>query len=121
MTVKEFFEKVREGQLSAIRCTACNALAVPPKEFCPACGKRSWTALTLAGNGTVASYTVIRVAPRQFASEAPYALAQVRLTEGVSILGRLVDVPLDKLSIGLPVKFRPLLRGDQASVSFVPA
>lgn len=121
MTVKAFFDRVREGQLAAIRCTTCQALAMPPREFCPACGKRGWEPVTLSGNGTIASYTVIRVAPRKFATEAPYALAQVRLAEGVSILGRVVDTPLDRLGIGLPVKFRPLTRDGQTAIGFAAA
>jgi uncharacterized OB-fold protein len=121
VTLKSFFEGARDGRLTAVKCTACGELAIPPKQFCPACGKRGWQAELLSGGGTIASYTVIRVAPRKFAAEAPYALAQVRLNEGVSILGRIVDVPLDRLAIGLEVKFRPLVRGDQTGIAFGPA
>jgi hypothetical protein len=39
----------------------------------------------------------------------------------VSILGRLVDIPLDKVSVGLPVRFRPLVFGEQATVGFGPS
>jgi uncharacterized OB-fold protein len=74
----------------------------------------------LAGDGTIASFTVIRVAPRAHAADVPYAVAVVRLKEGVSILGRIVDIPLDKLAVGLPVRFRPLVTNDQASVGFGP-
>jgi hypothetical protein len=74
----------------------------------------------LAGDGTIASFTVIRVAPRAHAAATPYALAVVRLTEGVSILGRIVDIPLDQLAVGLPVRFRPLVTADRTSVGFGP-
>ena len=61
-------------------------------------------------------------APRAHAADVPYAVAVVRLKEGVSILGRIVDVPLDKLAVGLPVRFRPLIAKDlTASVGFGPA
>jgi len=99
----------------------CGELAIPPKELCPACGERAWQPVPLAGEGTIASFTVIRVAPRAFAADAPYAIAVVKLKEGVSLLGRIVDVPLEKLAIGLPVRFRPLVRDAQTSVGFGPA
>jgi uncharacterized OB-fold protein len=75
----------------------------------------------LAGEGTIASYTVIRVAPRAFEGEAPYAVAAVKLKEGVSILGRIVGIPLDRLAVGLSVRFRPIVRDSQTAIGFGPA
>ena len=121
VTLRHFFERAREGQLTGVRCGKCGELAIPPKELCPACGERAWQPVPLAGEGTIASFTVIRVAPRAFAADAPYAIAVVKLKEGVSLLGRIVDVPLEKLAIGLPVRFRPLVRDAQTSVGFGPA
>ena len=121
VTLNRFFERAREGALTGIRCGGCGALAVPPKELCPECGARRWEAVPLSGEGTIASYTVIRVAPRGHADAAPYAIAAVRLREGVSLLGRVVDVPLDALAIGLPVRFRPLVVKDRSVVGFGPA
>jgi uncharacterized OB-fold protein len=121
VTLKHFFERAREGTLTALRCGKCGELAVPPKEFCAACHQRAWQPVTLAGDGTIASYTVIRVAPAQFVGEAPYAIAVVTLREGVSLMGRIVDIPLDDLTIGLPVRFRPLVTENQTAVGFGPA
>ena len=121
VTLKHFFEQARAGTLTALRCGKCGELALPPKEFCPACQQRAWEPVPLAGDGTIASYTVIRVAPRHHVSEVPYAIAVVRLREGVSLIGRVVDVPLEQLAIGLPVRFRPLVTDDQTTVGFGPA
>lgn len=121
ITLKHFFERARDGALTGIKCGRCGELAIPPKEFCAACGERAWETVPLAGEGTIASYTVIRVAPAKHAANAPYAVAVVRLREGVSLLGRLVDVPLERLEIGLPVKFRPLVIGGQTALGFGPA
>jgi uncharacterized OB-fold protein len=115
-----FFERARQGELTAIRCERCGELAIPPKEFCLSCRERAWQPVPLAGTGTITSFTVIRVPPRGRAG-APYAVALVQLTEGVSLLGRIVDIPLDALRIGLPVTFRPLVEGDQTVVAFGPA
>lgn len=121
ITLRHFFERAREGQLTGVRCGKCGDLAIPPKELCPACGERAWQPVPLAGEGTIASFTVIRVAPRAWAADAPYAVAVVKLKEGVSLLGRIVDIPLETLAIGLPVRFRPLVKNEQTSVGFGPA
>jgi len=120
VTLKSFFEQAREGRLTGIRCGKCGEFAVPPKEFCPACHERAWETVPLSGEGEIASFTVIRVAPRGHAADAPYAIAAVRLKEGVSLLGRIVEIPLEKLAVGLRVRFRPLVKKDQTSVGFGP-
>jgi uncharacterized protein len=121
ITLKGFFEEAREGRLSAIRCGSCGELAIPPKELCPSCHERRWELVPLHGTGSVVSFTVIRIPPRGRLAEAPYAVAVVKLDEGVSLLGRIVDIPLDALTAGLSVRFRPLLLGDQVIISFGPA
>ena len=120
ITLRHFFEQAREGQLTAVRCGRCGALAVPPREFCPACAERQWEPVPLSGEGTIASYTIIRVAPRGHAGEVPYAIAAVQMKEGVSFLGRVVDIPLERIAVGLPVRFRPLISGGQTAVAFGP-
>ncbi len=121
ITLKSFFEEARAGRLTGIRCAQCGGLAVPPKEFCPVCQGRQWESVPLSGTGTVTSFTVIRIPPRGRAPEAPYAVAVVKLNEGVSLLGRVVDIPLDALTTGLPVKFRPLVAENQTMIGFGPA
>jgi len=119
--LKNFFEEVRAGRLTGIRCGRCHALALPPKQFCSSCGGREWTAVPLEGEGTVASFTVIRVAPRGFAGQTPYAIAAVELREGPSLLGRIVDIPLEGLTVGLRVRFRPIVEDERTLVGFGPA
>ncbi|HEY7253094.1 MAG TPA: OB-fold domain-containing protein [Methylomirabilota bacterium] len=121
INLKGFFEEARAGRLTGIRCGRCGALAIPPKEFCEQCQQRDWTLVPLAGTGAIVSHTVIRVAPRGRAAEVPYAVAVVRLDEGVSLLGRVVDIPFETLTGGLPVRFRPLELEDQTLIGFGPA
>jgi len=121
ITLRHFFEQAREGQLTAVRCGGCGTLAVPPKQFCPTCAQRRWEPVPLSGEGTIASYTIIRVAPRGHAPDVPYAIAAVQMKEGVSMLGRVVDVPLDRIAVGLPVRFRPLMKNGQTALAFGPA
>ena len=118
ITLKGFFEEAQEGRLSAIRCGSCGELAIPPKELCPSCRERRWELVPLRGTGNVVSFTVIRIPPRGRLPEAPYAVAVVKLDEGVSLLGRIVDIPLDSLAAGLPVRFRPLVSDGQVIIGF---
>jgi uncharacterized OB-fold protein len=122
ISLAQFFEGARAGTLTALKCTRCGELAIPPKEFCVACGARAWATAPLSGEGRVTSFTVIRVAPRRHAAAVPYAIAHVTLTEGVALLGRLVDIPLDRIALGMPVRFR-LFSDDGAppAIGFGPA
>jgi uncharacterized OB-fold protein len=121
INLKSFFEEARAGRLTGIRCGGCGELAIPPKEFCATCQKRDWQPIALAGSGTIVSYTVIRVAPRGRGGEVPYAVAVVKLDEGVSLLGRVVDIPLDALKSGLRVRFRPIELNGETVSGFGPA
>ncbi len=122
LTLKEFFQEVRAGRLVVQRCSACGELAVPPKALCPACHAQAWTRVPLRGEGEVASFTVIRVPPAPLAGQAPYAVGVVRFPEGVSLLGRLTDVPVEALRVGLPVRFvRPAdPAADPPVIAFAP-
>jgi len=120
VTLKGFFEKARGGRLTGIKCGGCGEIAIPPKEFCANCGTRAWEAVPLSGEGTLASYTIIRVAPAKHAEDAPYAVGVVKLKEGASIFGRIVDVPFEKLQVGLALRFRPIVVKEQTSVGFAP-
>jgi uncharacterized protein len=120
ITLQSFFERAGEGKLTGIKCGGCGALAIPPRELCPECGKREWSAVPLSGDGEIASFTVIRIAPRGHAGDAPYAIAAVRLVEGVSVLGRVVDIPFDELGIGRKVRFRPLRIHERVALGFGP-
>jgi 3-oxo-4,17-pregnadiene-20-carboxyl-CoA hydratase alpha subunit len=118
VTLKEFFERAREGRLTGITCGGCGEVAIPPKEFCATCGARNWRSIGLSGDGTLASYTIIRVGPTKHAADTPYAVGVVRLTEGASLFGRIVDIPFEKLAVGLPVRFRPIVVNGQHAVGF---
>jgi uncharacterized OB-fold protein len=106
VTLQRFFAEVRAGRLTGIRCRECGELSIPPKELCAACGKHAWETVPLKGDGT---------------GETPYAVAVVQLSEGVSLLGRVVELPLESLRVGLAVRFRPVVVGEQTMVGFGPA
>lgn len=122
LTLKEFFDGVRAGRLTVQRCRACGESAVPPRAFCAECHGRAWERVTVGGEGEVASFTVIRVPPGRLAAEAPYAIVVVRFPESVSLLGRTIEIPLEALRVGLPVRFAGPAdpAGDPPVATFAP-
>ena len=64
------------------------------------------------------TYTVIHIPPTQFSDEAPYALAVCEMTDGARLTAQVVDCPLDKIEIGMPVRieFRKIQQDGEAGV-----
>ena len=111
ITLQNFFERAREGTLTGIQCRHCHELAMPPKDRCDRCHVRAWDPVTLSGDGTIESF---RIMPDGL-------VGVVRLEEGVSLHGRIIDIPAENIAVGLPVRFRPLVTPDVTSVGFGPA
>lgn len=114
-----FFEQARRGRLTAVRCRGCAGLAIPPQETCGGCGTREWEPVPLKGTGTITSFRIVESPPRGRPG-APYAVAEVRLAEGVSLLGHIVGIPPDALAVGQAVAFCPLVDGPQTTIAFGP-
>lgn len=121
ITLKAFFEEARAGQLTGIRCQRCGRLSIPPEQSCEGCGQQAWEPVPLTGHGTIASFTVFGDSSRGHPADAPYAVAVVRLDEGMSLVGRIIDIPMGTIQTGVPVRFRPLVSDNQTIVGFGPA
>jgi len=85
---------------------------------CAACGGREFETVILPDTGKVVTYTVIRVGPSDFAEEVPYALALVEVEGGTRLMAQLVDVPLENIETGMPVKleFRKIYQEGEAGI-----
>lgn len=88
---EEFHAALARGELLIQQCQACQQLTLYPKYACPHCQSEELGWTKAAGAGLLHSHTVSRIgAPQGFESDLPYALAVVKLDEGVQLLGRLV-------------------------------
>jgi uncharacterized OB-fold protein len=58
----------------------------------------------LKDEGIVFTYSIIHEAPADNNALKPYAVAMIMTDDGVLITGQLVDVDLDKVEIGMPVR-----------------
>ncbi|MEM2142814.1 MAG: Zn-ribbon domain-containing OB-fold protein [Candidatus Thorarchaeota archaeon] len=106
-SIYQYKKNIEAGTFKAYKCNDCGAVIAPPLGACYSCGgtKMSWT--DVSGRGTLVSFTVIHVAPEEFASEAPYYVAVVKLDEGPNITARLTGFdpsrPQD-VKVGMPLR-----------------
>jgi len=106
-TVEEYLQNIQDGQFKAYKCVDCGMVIAPPSGSCYGCGssKMDWT--TVSGKGKLVSFTVIHIAPDEFADEVPYYIAIVELAEGTRVSARLLGYdPLkpEDVKLGSDVK-----------------
>lgn len=95
----------RAGELRVQRCTDCGTQRFPASRFCPGCLGENATWVATTGKGEVWSWCVFhRAYFKGFESELPYVVVLVKLDEGVRVYSNLIDVPRDKLRIGMRVR-----------------
>ena len=111
----------------AAKCSGCGKVFFPPRRVCSKCRGTSFDKTTLPQEGTIATYTVIRVAPSGFVDEAPYAVGIVSLPGDIKVTAQIVDCDPDKLSIGDKVRleFRRVRQDGESGIlcygyKFVP-
>jgi uncharacterized OB-fold protein len=111
-----FWDAAARGTLLLKKCRACGQLHYYPRAICPFCLSDATEWQAAGGSGTIYSYSVMRRA------DVPYAIAYVRLDEGVTMMTNLVDCDFDALAIGQRVKlvFTPTDGGPPVP-TFTPA
>lgn len=96
---QEFWAGTKAGKLLVKHCSACHRPHWYPRPQCPFCmsDKTVWKEST--GTGTIYTFSVSRrVGP------VPYAIAYVRLDDGVTMMSNIVDCDLETIRIGDRVK-----------------
>jgi uncharacterized OB-fold protein len=97
-------EMPQRYRYEAAKCKKCGKIFFPPRLICSACRSREFETFILNRSGKLMTYTIIRVPPRPFKDEAPYAMGIVELDGGGRINTQIVDCDFDKLEIGMPVR-----------------
>lgn len=108
----------RRYRLEAAKCDGCGKIYFPPRLVCSDCQSRDFHAVKLQEKGKVLTYTVIHVAPEQFATQTPYIIAIVELNDGVKITSQVVDCAVDDVKIGDKVKvvFRKIQQDGRSGI-----
>jgi len=106
-TIEAYKKNIQEGKFKAFKCSKCKAVIAPPLSTCYNCGgtKMEWT--TVSGKGMLVSFTIIYVAPDEFAAEVPYIVGIVELEEKTRVTARLMGFDPNKpqaIKIGTPLK-----------------
>jgi uncharacterized OB-fold protein len=110
-------EMPQRYRYEAVKCRSCEIVFFPPRQVCP-CGSREFEKVKLERNGTVKTYTIIRVPPSQFKDESPYAMGIIELDGGGRITAQIVDCDFEAIAIGMRVRmeFRRIQSEGEAGV-----
>lgn len=105
-TIEQYLKNIEERHFKAYKCSGCGMVLALPSGACYGCGsnKMDWT--EVSGKGKLVAFTVIHVAPDEFAEEAPYYVAIIELEEGSRISARLSGFdPLkpEEVKLGTPL------------------
>ena len=96
-------ESVHRYRLMGNQCGNCKRIFFPPRDVCPICHRESigkMKEFTLSGNGTIESFSVVHDVPPAFTRQRPYIIAIIRLDDGPSVTGQIVDSDPGEVEMG---------------------
>jgi len=120
-TIKAYNDFLAENKIMGSKCKMCGAVHLPPRPVCSECGGRDLVWTELKGTGTIRAYTVITVPLTRLKDRCPYAVGVVKLEDGPSISGMILDVSDgDQISVGARVKGEFIKEGERTVLCFRP-
>ena len=96
---EKYQQGLKEGKFVGLQCNRCNEVIFPPTAVCLNCQATELKETQIKGEGTLRTFTVIRVAPE--GRKPPYVVAMVELDEGPWVIGNLVDLNPDHADMSL--------------------
>lgn len=99
LSFKDYNEALKQNKLLGLRCKQCNAITVPPKIACGGCASTDMDIVQLSGKGSIQTFTTVFVPPEGREPEAPYIIVLVELDEGPWLMGNLVGVDPNKVTM----------------------
>jgi uncharacterized OB-fold protein len=120
-------DQLETVRLTGTRCRDCGEVSLGERNPCPNCGGEAVGAITLAAEGSLWGFTVIRhrppgeyPGPEPF---QPFGLGLVELPEGLRVVSP-IAADLAALKIGMTLKFEAYARatpeGERVLFRFVP-
>jgi len=101
MTIEEqLIEYAKQGKLLTHKCTECGFLHLSTAYYCLKCGSKGFEDAILDGVGSVATYTIITVAPAGFEKYTPYAFVVLQVDNtDLRISGFMPDIATLMISL----------------------
>ena len=100
---KPYWDGCNVGELRLQQCNDCHRHQFYPRTVCSHCDSRQLIWVTAAGEGRIASFTVVRRAISR-AYSAPYVVALIDLAEGVRMMSNVVDADPEAVRVGDQVR-----------------
>lgn len=119
-TNQAFNQQLAGQKLMGARCSKCGQTYLPPRPLCTACFSDEMEWVELPGEGKLAAYTTVHIAPSAmlkagYGRENPYCSGIVELSNGLMISAQILGVDVSKpetIAIGSPVKVEFIERGE---------
>jgi uncharacterized OB-fold protein len=86
------------------RCRNCGEYFMDMPIFCLNCSSSDFELVELSRQGILLTYTVIYVPPLGWQGQVPYILGSVQLPEGIEVLTEVINLPKDKIKIGMKME-----------------
>ena len=100
-----YWAAARSRELRFQRCRECGRWRHPPGPMCPQCNSLAYEWARASGRGTVHTFTLVHGPTLPvFQERAPYNVVVIHLDEGPFMVSNLVDCPVERMAIGLPVE-----------------
>ena len=118
-TAKAYFDFIGEGRIMGSRCGACGDVSLPPRPVCKECGSVELEWEEFEGRGEVRAFSVINIPLSRMEGRCPYAVGVVRLDEGPSVSGLILDVKDGgELSVGSRVEAEYVKEEEKTALCF---
>ena len=99
LTFEQYQDGLRNGKFLGVKCKKCSDYTFPVQMVCSGCGYSEWAVIEMNGEGTLRSYTAIRVAPEGM--KPHYIVAMVELDEGPWVTGNLLVRETEETNMSL--------------------
>ncbi|MDO8300805.1 Zn-ribbon domain-containing OB-fold protein [Lacisediminimonas sp.] len=104
-----------QGRFLIQHCSQCQRHIYFPRESCPHCGSEQVQLVAPSGLGTVHAVTTVRRKPE---AGGDTNVSLVDLDEGVRLMSRIANLPVDAVRIGQRVQARVQIDGGAGLVVF---
>jgi hypothetical protein len=98
--ISQFFQNLKQGQLTTTKCKKCGRLLWPPRIVCPNCLSNELEWVKLGIEGELYAFTEVKIgAPLGFVQDVPFCVGLVKIG-GLLISTRIDNAKYDELKIG---------------------